>query len=61
VAIIVVGIILIIVTVWQIASRRAASNRPAPHHTKAGERKTPRFCPDCGNPTGKDDRFCGKC
>ncbi len=55
------GIIIVIFIVWQIATRRAASNRSITHHAKAKNQSLSKFCHNCGNPTSKNDRFCRKC
>jgi zinc-ribbon domain len=57
VAVVLSGIILVTVLVWHTATRRSASNGSISHHKKSHSK----FCTNCGNPTGKDDRFCGKC
>jgi hypothetical protein len=61
VAIVVGGIIVLIVLVWQIATRRATSTLPANHKANAKTTSSSRFCPNCGNQIGENDRFCGKC
>ena len=61
VAIVGIVIIMVIVLVWQIATRRATSTLPATPQTKAKTTSSSRFCPNCGNQTRKNDRFCGKC
>jgi hypothetical protein len=61
VAVVVGGIIIVIVFIWQIATRRAASNQSITHPTKAKIQSHSKFCRNCGNPIGKGDRFCRKC
>jgi hypothetical protein len=61
VAVVVSSIILVIVFVWLTTTRRPGVNRPITHHAKAKRKSPSKFCPNCGNPTGKDDRFCSKC
>jgi hypothetical protein len=61
VAAVVGSIIIVILFVWQIATRRGRANPPRAHHAKAKSQYPSKFCPNCGNPTGKDDRFCSNC
>jgi hypothetical protein len=61
VAVVVVGIIIVLVFVWQIATIRARSTRSITHPEKAKKKSHGKFCPNCGNPAGKGDRFCRKC
>ena len=61
VAVVVGGIVIVIVFVWQIATRRAAPNRSITQHAKTKKQSLSKFCRNCGNPSGKDDRFCRKC
>jgi len=60
-AVVVSGIILVILSVWLIATYRARSNRHIPRHEKGKIKSPSRFCSDCGNPIGKDDGFCSQC
>jgi hypothetical protein len=55
------GIIIVIVFVWQIATRRAMSNQPIARPLEAKIQSHPKFCRNCSNPIGKGDRFCRKC
>ena len=61
VAVVVGGIIMVIVFFWQIATRRAASNRSVTQDAKAQKQSHVKFCRNCGNQMDKDDRFCSKC
>jgi hypothetical protein len=61
IAVVVGGIIIVIVFVWQIATSRAASSRPITHHSKVKNQSHAKFCRNCGNPIDKDDGFCSKC
>ena len=54
-------IIIVFVLVWQIATRRAASTAPVTQQAKAKATSPSEFCTNCGNQTGKDDKFCSKC
>jgi hypothetical protein len=60
-AAIVSGILLIIVFVWQIVTRRGASNRSVTQDAKANKQSHAKFCRNCGDPLDKDDRFCRNC
>jgi hypothetical protein len=55
------GIIIVIIFVWQISTRRTASNGPITRPTKSRKLSHSKFCHNCGNQIGKDDRFCSKC
>lgn len=61
VVIVVGGIIILVVLVWQFAARRAGSNRPEIHQADSKSASSSRFCTHCGNPSGKEDKFCSKC
>jgi hypothetical protein len=59
---VVAGLIIIaIVLVWKTGTRRAEVNRPVTHQAKSKADSDLRFCANCGNPTGQDDKFCSKC
>ncbi|NQT68097.1 MAG: zinc ribbon domain-containing protein [Desulfobacteraceae bacterium] len=60
-AVIVGSIILVMVFVWQIATRRTASNRPITQDAKDKKQSHAKFCRNCGDPIDKDDGFCRKC
>jgi hypothetical protein len=55
------GIIIVIVFVWQIATRRTESNQPITFNATANKESYPKFCSNCDNPIDIDDRFCSKC
>jgi hypothetical protein len=61
VAAVVGSIIIVILFVWQIATRRRRATPPRTHQARAKSQYHSKFCPNCGNPTGKDDRFCSNC
>ncbi len=61
VAVVVGSMIIIIVFVWQIATHRAASKRARTHPVKTKGQSLAKFCHNCGDPSGKDDKFCRKC
>jgi hypothetical protein len=61
VAVVGVGVIIVIIFVWQIAARRGASNRSVTQDTKAQKPSQAEFCHDCGNQIDIDDRFCRNC
>jgi len=60
-AVVVGGIMIVIVFVWQIATRRVESNRPITHNATAQKESHPKFCSNCDNQINIDDRFCNKC
>jgi len=60
-AVVMAGMILVTVLVWMVATHRARSNRHIPRHAKGKTKSRSGFCSDCGNPIGKDDRFCSQC
>ena len=60
-AAIVSSVILTIVFVWQIVTRRGASNRSVTQDAKANKQSHAKFCRNCGNQLDKDDRFCRNC
>ncbi len=55
------GIIILIVFVWKIATRRTESKRPITHNAEAKKESYSKFCSNCDNPADIDDRFCSKC
>lgn len=61
VPVVVIGIILVVIFVWLAMTRRARSDQRKTRHGKAKSKPSSKFCPDCGNPTSKGDRFCSKC
>jgi hypothetical protein len=61
VAIVAGGVIIVIIFVWQIATRRGASNRSVTQDARAQKQPQAEFCRNCGNQTDIDDRFCSKC
>ncbi len=60
-AAIVSSIILTIFFVWQIVTRRGASNRPITQDAKAKKQHHAKFCRNCGDSIDKDDGFCRNC
>jgi hypothetical protein len=52
---------IVIIFVWQIATRRGASNRSVTQDTRAQKQSQAKFCRNCGNQIDIDDRFCSKC
>lgn len=55
------ALIIVMVFVWKIAIRRAESKRPIAHNADAKKESYLKFCSNCDNPVGRDDRFCSKC
>jgi len=51
------GLIIIGALIWQITSRRRASNLRKPVAKQSQEK----FCGNCGAPTGEGDNFCSSC
>jgi hypothetical protein len=60
-AIVAGGIIILIVFVWKITTRRTESNRPITSNAEAKKESYAKFCSNCDNPVDIDDRFCSKC
>jgi hypothetical protein len=60
-AVVAVALIIVMVFVWKIAIRRAESKRPITHNADAKKESYLKFCSNCDNPVGRDDRFCSKC
>jgi ribosomal protein S27AE len=52
---------ILIIFVWEVTTRRGRVNQPRTHQAKDKSQYHSKFCPNCGNPTGKDDRFCSNC
>jgi hypothetical protein len=61
VSVVIAAIILAMFFVWMAATRRARQKLQAPRHIKGKTKSPSGFCTNCGNPTGKNDRFCSKC
>jgi hypothetical protein len=61
IAVVAGGVIIVIIFVWQIATRRGASNRSVIRDTKIQNQSQAEFCSDCGNQVDKDDYFCRNC
>lgn len=61
IAVVTGGIIMLMVFVWKIATRRARSNGSAAQKTVAKRKSDSKFCSNCDNPVDLDDRFCSKC
>jgi hypothetical protein len=61
VAVVAGGVIIVIIFVWQIATRRGASNRSVTQDAKVQKQSQAKFCSDCGNQMDKDDWFCRNC
>ena len=61
VAVVAGGVIIVIIFVWQIATRRGASNRSVVQDAKAQKQSQTDFCSNCDNPIDIDDRFCRNC
>jgi hypothetical protein len=55
------GLIFIGALIWQITSRRRASNINKPAASRAAKQSQEKFCGNCGAPTGKSDNFCSGC
>ncbi len=55
VAIAIGGLMILIVLVWQISSRRSLSGK------RGAEQSKGKFCPNCGQPIGEEDNFCPGC
>jgi hypothetical protein len=54
-------LIIVMVFVWKIAIRRAESKQPITHNADAKKGSYLKFCSNCDNTVGRDDRFCSKC
>jgi hypothetical protein len=61
VVVVVGGVIILIVLVWEITARRAGSTGSERHQAESKSKTPSRYCTNCGNPTAKEDKFCSKC
>jgi hypothetical protein len=61
VAVVAGGVIIVIIFVWQIATRRGTSSQSVTQDAKVQKQSQARFCRNCGNQMDKDDRFCRNC
>jgi hypothetical protein len=61
VAIVTGGLVIIVVLVWQIASRRPSSNIGKPIHAGVEKQSQAKFCRGCGVPVKKVDKYCSEC
>ena len=61
VAAVVGSIIIVILFVWRIVTRSGRASPPRTEHARIKSQYPSKFCPNCDNPTGKDDRFCSNC
>jgi hypothetical protein len=52
---------IVIVFVWQIATRRAATKQPVTPNATLKDQPFGKFCNNCDNPIGMEDKFCSKC
>ena len=55
------GLIIIGALIWQITSRRRASNLRKPVASRVAKQSQENFCGNCGAPTAKGDNFCSGC
>jgi len=55
------GLIVVVSLVWHLASRRSSPRTPNPVDTQVENRYRHNFCPNCGEPVNKGDKFCGGC
>jgi hypothetical protein len=55
------GLIIIAALIWQITSRRRASNLRKPVASQVAKQSQEKFCGNCGAPSGKSDNFCSSC
>jgi hypothetical protein len=55
------GLLIFGALIWQMASRSAATKNRKPNDSKSARRSRVKFCPHCGEPIDKGDRFCGGC
>jgi hypothetical protein len=60
-AIVTGGVIILMVFVWKIATRRTESKQPITHNVEAQKESYSKFCSNCDHPVDIDDRFCSKC
>ncbi len=61
VAIVTGSLIIVVVLVWQIASRRPSSNIGKPIHAGLEKQSQAKFCHGCGVPVKKVDKYCREC
>jgi hypothetical protein len=61
VAVVAGGVIIVIIFIWQIATRRGSSNQSVIQDAKAQKQSQADFCSNCDNPIDIDDRFCRNC
>jgi hypothetical protein len=61
VAVVTGGVIIVIIFVWQISTRRGTFNRFETKDVKVQKQSQAEFCRNCGNPIDIDDRFCRHC
>lgn len=55
------GLIIIVVLVWQIVSRRPSSNIRKPINAGPKKQSQSKFCHRCGAPVKKTDKYCSEC
>jgi hypothetical protein len=55
------SLIIIGALIWQITSRRRASNTSKPVASGIAMQSQKKFCGNCGEPTGEGDNFCNSC
>jgi hypothetical protein len=55
------GLIIVGALIWQMASRRRASNISKPVASQAKKQSRTKFCRNCGEPTDEGDNFCSGC
>ncbi|MFQ5484829.1 MAG: zinc ribbon domain-containing protein [Desulfobacterales bacterium] len=55
------GLIIIVVLVWQIVSRRPSSNIRKPINAGLEKQSQTKFCHRCGVPVKKTDKYCSEC
>ncbi len=61
VAVVIGGLIISGVLIWQIASRRSSPNIRQPIDSRVEKQSRPEFCRNCGEPSDEGDRFCSGC
>jgi len=61
VAIVTGVLVIIVVLVWQISSRRPSSNTAKPIHAGLEKQSQAKFCHNCGVPVKKTDKYCSGC
>jgi hypothetical protein len=55
------GLIIIVVLIWQIASRRPSPTIRKPLDTRVEKQSRAKFCRNCGEPIDEGDKFCSGC